>query len=123
MIVEYIRYELKQHQPDALIAAYREAGLQLQAAPQCLGYDLSHCLEEPASLTCASTGPRRKTTCKAFERDRISPPSSPPSGHLSVKSRKCGTTSQPMLCGKAKPATLHQSHPAQHPTGFPSRNL
>jgi quinol monooxygenase YgiN len=51
MIVEHIRYELKQHQPDALIAAYRQAGAQLQAAPQCLGYELSHCVEEPLSLT------------------------------------------------------------------------
>jgi quinol monooxygenase YgiN len=51
MIVEYIRYELKQHQPHDLIAAYRQAGAQLQAAPQCLGYELSHCVEEPLSLT------------------------------------------------------------------------
>ncbi|KPF47447.1 putative quinol monooxygenase [Rhizobium sp. G187] len=51
MIVEYIRYELKQHQPHDLITAYRQAGLQLQAAPQCLGYELSHCVEEPSSLT------------------------------------------------------------------------
>lgn len=51
MIVEYIRYELKQHQPDDLIAAYRQAATQLQAAPQCLGYELSHCVEDVSNLT------------------------------------------------------------------------
>lgn len=51
MIVEYIRYELKQHQPEDLFTAYREAGIQLQAAEQCLGYELSHCVEEPSNLT------------------------------------------------------------------------
>lgn len=50
MIVEYIRYELKQHNSDDLAAAYRLAAPHLEAAPQCLGYDLSHCVEEPSSL-------------------------------------------------------------------------
>ncbi|MDZ7872360.1 MAG: antibiotic biosynthesis monooxygenase family protein [Rhizobium sp.] len=51
MIIEYIRYDLKQHQPDDLIAAYRTAAAYLQAAPQCLGYELTRCVEEPGSLT------------------------------------------------------------------------
>ncbi|MBO3758643.1 antibiotic biosynthesis monooxygenase family protein [Ciceribacter sp. L1K22] len=51
MIIEYIRYDLKQHQPDDLIAAYRTAAPHLEAAPQCLGYELTRCVEEPASLT------------------------------------------------------------------------
>lgn len=51
MIVEYIRYELKTHQPSDLVDAYRLAAPHLEAAPQCHGYELSHCVEEPSSLT------------------------------------------------------------------------
>lgn len=51
MIVEYIRYELKTHKPMDLIEAYRLAAQHLEAAPQCHGYELAHCVEEPASLT------------------------------------------------------------------------
>jgi quinol monooxygenase YgiN len=43
MIPEYIRYELKTHSADSLIAAYRAAGEHLQAAPECLSYELSQC--------------------------------------------------------------------------------
>lgn len=50
MTVEYIRYALRAHTPDDLVAAYREAGLHLQAAPECLGYDLTACEEEATSL-------------------------------------------------------------------------
>ncbi len=51
MMVEYIRYELKTHQPSELVEAYRLAASHLEAAPQCHGYELSHCVEEPSSLT------------------------------------------------------------------------
>lgn len=50
MIIEYIRYLLVDHQPDDLVAAYREAATHLDAAPECLGYELSRCEEEPMSL-------------------------------------------------------------------------
>lgn len=43
MIPEYIRYELKTHSPEQLIAAYEAAGEHLRAAPECLGYELSRC--------------------------------------------------------------------------------
>ena len=45
MIVEYIRYELKAHTPDALIAAYCNAAEQLDAAPECIDYELAQCVE------------------------------------------------------------------------------
>lgn len=51
MIVEYIRYELKTHQPSELVEAYRQAAPHLEAATQCLGYEISHCVEEPSTLT------------------------------------------------------------------------
>ena len=50
MIIEYIRYDLKHHTPDALVAAYAIAAQSLQASPECLGFDLSACEEAPESL-------------------------------------------------------------------------
>ncbi|MCV9962152.1 antibiotic biosynthesis monooxygenase [Pararhizobium sp. BT-229] len=50
MIVEYIRYEMKTHSAEALVAAYGQAAEHLRAAPECLAFDLAHCVEEPNSL-------------------------------------------------------------------------
>ena len=47
---EYIRYALTAHAPDALIAAYREAGRHLAASPECLGYDLAQCADDANSF-------------------------------------------------------------------------
>lgn len=74
MIVEYIRYELKQHQPDDLIAAYRQASLQLQAAPECLGYELSRCVEEPSSLTLRILWTSTEDHLQGFRRGPHFPP-------------------------------------------------
>jgi len=46
MIAEYIRYHVAADQREALIDAYRQAAAQLDAAPECLGYELSECEEE-----------------------------------------------------------------------------
>lgn len=48
MIVEYTRYLLSEHSPEDLISAYGRAAPQLQAAPECLAYELVQCEEEPA---------------------------------------------------------------------------
>lgn len=45
MIVEYIRYELVQHDGDQLISAYRNASESLRASPECLEFDLTRCEE------------------------------------------------------------------------------
>lgn len=45
MSIEIIRYELKQHAPADLIAAYGKASVHLEAAPECLAYELTHCEE------------------------------------------------------------------------------
>ena len=50
MIIEYIRYMLTTHTPEVLIEAYARAGEQLRLAPECLGYELTQCAEEPQSL-------------------------------------------------------------------------
>ena len=49
MTIEYIRYMLVDHDGDALHAAYEQACAHLRAAPECLGYELTRCEEEPAS--------------------------------------------------------------------------
>lgn len=48
--VEYIRYVLDVHDGTALTEAYALAAPHLQAAPECLGYDLAQCDEDPASF-------------------------------------------------------------------------
>ncbi|WP_446719470.1 putative quinol monooxygenase [Inquilinus sp. OTU3971] len=50
MIVEYIRYNLKQKTVSSLIDAYRRAGEYLEKTPECLGYELSVCEEVPSSV-------------------------------------------------------------------------
>lgn len=47
MVVEYIRYALKDHTLDALITAYSAAGQHLQTAPECLAYELTICADAP----------------------------------------------------------------------------
>ena len=46
MITEYIRYTLVAHEPVAFIAAFAEAGKHLTAAPECLGYELTQCVDD-----------------------------------------------------------------------------
>jgi quinol monooxygenase YgiN len=54
MIVEYIRYKLNKLAENSagsalssFEAAYRIASASLDASSHCLGYELSHCIEEP----------------------------------------------------------------------------
>ncbi|WP_242908208.1 group II truncated hemoglobin [Actinomadura terrae] len=49
MIVEYVRYRIAPGQAEAFEAAYAEAAVSLSAAPQCVDYELSRCVEEPES--------------------------------------------------------------------------
>jgi len=51
IIVEYIRYELKEHPLESLVEAYAKAGAHLQAAPECLGYELAAARDAPSSFT------------------------------------------------------------------------
>ncbi|ABS65420.1 NADP oxidoreductase coenzyme F420-dependent [Xanthobacter versatilis] len=48
--IEYIRYALTVHDGAALTSAYVLAAPHLQAAPECLGYDLTQCDEDPTSF-------------------------------------------------------------------------
>ncbi|MDI2132551.1 group II truncated hemoglobin [Yinghuangia seranimata] len=49
MIVEYIRYTIAEPDRPDFEAAYGRAALALQAAPQCVDYELARCEEEPGS--------------------------------------------------------------------------
>ncbi|GLZ08831.1 hypothetical protein Acsp03_62970 [Actinomadura sp. NBRC 104412] len=49
MIVEYIRYRIDQAEAEAFEAAYARAAVPLAAAPQCVDYELSRCVDEPSS--------------------------------------------------------------------------
>jgi len=47
MVAEYIRYHVAADQREALVEAYRQAAAELNVAPECLGYELAECEEEP----------------------------------------------------------------------------
>lgn len=49
MIVEYIRYHLKDHKTEELTAAYAEAAQYLKASPECLAFELTRCAEDQSS--------------------------------------------------------------------------
>jgi quinol monooxygenase YgiN len=50
MIVEYIRYEMPEHQGDTLVHAYEAACQSLRASSHCLGYELTRCTEAKDTL-------------------------------------------------------------------------
>jgi quinol monooxygenase YgiN len=47
MIVEYIRYTIPAEQHAAFVRAYEQAREPLDASPNCLGYELARCVDEP----------------------------------------------------------------------------
>ena len=49
MIIEYIRYKIESERQKDFENAYEKAGKSLKASSHCIGYDLSHCVEEPKS--------------------------------------------------------------------------
>ena len=52
MVVEYIRYTVKDaDRGKELVAAYQKARASLDAAPQCLAYELSVCVEDASAYT------------------------------------------------------------------------
>lgn len=74
MIVEYIRYQLAAHGPEALTEAYAQAGEHLQAAPECLGYELSKCEDEPGALVLRILWTSRQAHMEGFRRGPNFPP-------------------------------------------------
>lgn len=56
MTIEYIRYVLTSSTPANFIAAYASAGHYLDAAPECLGYELAQQDDDPNVFVCVSNG-------------------------------------------------------------------
>lgn len=50
MIIEYIRYKIENARQADFITAYTKASEQLNKSEFCLGYELSHCEEDPESF-------------------------------------------------------------------------
>ncbi len=48
MVIEYVRYSLKNSDAETFVAAYRAAAQALGKSPECLRYELARCVEEPA---------------------------------------------------------------------------
>jgi quinol monooxygenase YgiN len=47
MVIEYVRYRLKNATAETFVAAYRAAAESLAQSPHCLRYELARCTEEP----------------------------------------------------------------------------
>jgi quinol monooxygenase YgiN len=47
VVIEYIRYRIPPDDRDRFEAAYRDAAASLDASEHCLGFELSHGVEEP----------------------------------------------------------------------------
>ena len=56
MVTEYIRYRLPPERLEGFEAAYAQAAESLRAAPECVDFDLSRCVEEPASYSSFQPG-------------------------------------------------------------------
>lgn len=74
MIVEYIRYVLKDHEPDMLVAAYSEAARHLAAAPECVDYELTQCVDQTASFVLRIRWTSADAHMKAFRSGPNFPP-------------------------------------------------
>jgi quinol monooxygenase YgiN len=74
MIVEYIRYELKTHTLEELVAAYAIAADSLRASDECLGYDLAQCDEAPNVLILRIQWASAEAHMQGFRRGPHFPP-------------------------------------------------
>ena len=50
MVIEYVRYKMPADKADDFMSAYATAGAALRQSRHCLGFELSRCVEEPASF-------------------------------------------------------------------------
>lgn len=74
MAVEYIRYRMASHSPEQLIAAYALAAAQLDLAPECLAYELTRCVEDPACLILRIEWTSTEAHLEGFRRGPHFPP-------------------------------------------------
>jgi quinol monooxygenase YgiN len=72
MIVEYIRYEIRD--ADAFVGGYERARASLDASPNCLGYELSRCTEEPSSFILRIEWDSAEGHLQGFRKSPLFPP-------------------------------------------------
>lgn len=74
MIVEYLRYTIPPDRAAAFEAAYADAAGSLEKAPQCVGYDLSRCVEDPTRYVLAIRWTSAEAHLEGFRRGPHFPP-------------------------------------------------
>jgi truncated hemoglobin YjbI/quinol monooxygenase YgiN len=74
VIVEYIRYRIPADRAAEFEAAYGRASASLAAAPQCVDYELSRCVDEPESYTLRITWNSAKDHLEGFRGGEHFPP-------------------------------------------------
>ncbi|MEV0073703.1 antibiotic biosynthesis monooxygenase [Amycolatopsis sp. NPDC050768] len=74
MIVEYLRYTIPADRAAAFEAAYAEAAGALAKAPECAGYDLSRCVEDPTRYVLAIRWTSAEAHLEGFRRGPHFPP-------------------------------------------------
>lgn len=66
MIIEYTRYRIPPGRAEQFEAAYQRAAVPLASAPQCVGYELTRCDEEPECYVLRITWTSAEDHLKGF---------------------------------------------------------
>jgi quinol monooxygenase YgiN len=74
LIVEYIRYAIPLEQAGEFEAAYATAEPWLRASPQCLGYELSRCVEDPTQFIVRIVWSSTEDHLQGFRKSERFPP-------------------------------------------------
>nr|WP_205740826.1 antibiotic biosynthesis monooxygenase [Haloactinopolyspora alba] len=68
MIIEYIPYRISDHDAAEFVAAYRRAAESLAAAPECVDYELTRCMEDPEHFVLRITWTSVEAHLEGFRR-------------------------------------------------------
>jgi heme-degrading monooxygenase HmoA len=94
MVVEYIRYKVPTSRHREFEEAWSDAQQVLRNAPQCLGYEISHGLEEPENYVVRIEWRSVEEHEQGFRAAPSSLGSSRRSSRSSSRSRRCTTISR-----------------------------
>lgn len=72
--VEYIRYRIPEQQSAEFLAAYTRAATHLAAAPQCVDYELTRCVEDPEHYVLRITWKSTEDHLEGFRKSASFPP-------------------------------------------------
>jgi hypothetical protein len=88
MIVEYIRYNIDPSRNGEFDAAYRRAGVLLDASPHCQRWEAARCVEQPERQIVRIEWDSVEGTCRGSGEAEISSPSSKPRSRFTTTSRR-----------------------------------